>query len=137
MKSEKISKINLTSIPTPNRTEKNKNIKKLNKNYSRDKNLLKIKFDYSSECKIKTSSIKKLNKLETEIGPESENRKKLNKRLGLIESNQKENIKEKNNKQKIIKTMIKHKTSSTLNTSNNYNIKSPKMFIQNRKPSKT
>ena len=137
MKSEKISKINLTSIPTPNRTEKNKNIKKLNKNYSRDKNLLKIKFDYSSECKIKTSSIKKLNKLETEVGPESENRKKLNKRLGLIESNQKENIKEKNNKQKIIKTMIKHKTSSTLNTSNNYNIKTPTMFIKNRKSSKS
>jgi len=137
MKSEKISKINLTSIPTPNRTEKNKNIKKLNKNYSRDKNLLKIKFDYSSEYKIKTASIKKLNKLETEVGPESENRKKLNKKLGLIESNQKENIKEKNNKQKIIKTMIKHKTSSTLNSSNNCNTKTPTMFIQNRKPSKT
>ena len=136
MKSEKISKINLTSIPTPNRTEKNKNIKKLNKNYSRDKNLLKIKFDYSSEYKIKTASIKKLNKLETEVGPESENRKKLNKKLGLIESNQKENIKEKNNKQKIIKTMIKHKTSSTLNSSNNCNTKTPTMFIQNRKPSK-
>ena len=136
MKSEKISKINLTSIPTPNRTEKNKNIKKLNKNYSRDKNLLKIKFDYSSEYKIKTASIKKLNKLETEVGPESENRKKLNKKLGLIESNQKENIKEKNNKQKLIKTMIKHKTSSTLNSSNNCNIKTPTMFIQNRKPSK-
>mgnify|MGYP002624591045 CR=1 FL=1 len=137
MKSEKISKINLTSIPTPNRTEKNKNIKKLNKNYSREKNVLKIKFDYSSECKLKTSSIKKLNKLEIEAGPESENRKKLNKKLGLIESNQKDNIKEKHNKQKIIKTMIKHKTSSTLNNSNNYNIKAPTMFIQNRKPSKT
>ena len=96
-----------------------------------------IKLDYSSECKIKTSSIKKLNKLETDLGTESENRKKLNKKLGLIESNQKENKKEKNNKQKIIKTMIKHKTSSTLNSSNNYNIKSPKIFIQNRKPSKT
>ena len=75
--------------------------------------------------------------METDLGTESENRKKLNKKLGLIESNQKENIKEKNNKQKIIKTMIKHKTSSTLNSSNNYNIKSPKIFIQNRKPSKT
>ena len=137
MKSEKISKINLTSIPTPNRTDKNKNVKKLNKNYSRDKNLLKIKFDYSSEYKIKTASIKKLNKFETEVGPESENRKKLNKKLGLIESNQKENIKEKNNKQKLIKTMIKHKTSSTLNSSNNCNIKTPTMFFQNRKPSKT
>ena len=137
MKSEKISKINLTSIPTPNRTGKNKNIKKLNKNYSRDKNVLNIKFDCSSECKVKTSSIKKLNKFETDLGPESENRAKLNKKLGLIESNQKENIKEKNNKQKKVKTMIKHKTSSTLNSSNNYNIKSPKMFIQNRKLSKT
>ena len=137
MKSEKISKINRTSIPTPNRTGKNKNIKKIIKNYSRDKNLLNIKFDYSSESKIKTSSIKKLNKFETDLEPESENRKKLNKKIGLIESNQKENIKEKSNKQKKVKAMIKHKTSSTFNSSNNYNIKSPKMFIQNRKLSKT